>query len=618
MPLSIPKFRRVVGPDPHNGVRGDQVRPALFNDVYDVVEQLDGTMTGAEATAVQAASDRHELQRFDVEKYGASTDGSGDNTAAVLAAMAAAKLVGGGVIWLPRPVDYLCETVSSGGGLSWVIAVAQDNISFEGVPGSGLKTTQNASLIHLCGAGKTVGASLWANGWLHGGSNSGRTPTVPVHAIDGSLAKGTVTVPLDTIGDAANYAVGDLVYIRTGHTLGAGAPNSTQPDAEINEVAAVDTGTGVITLRWPTAKAYAPEVYPAGHAEAGLDCPYGIANVDDKVIRNVAFRGIRLISTHASAQLMPEGQVYGLTIEDCHIETGHHFQSLNNIRMGRYRRNTVLITEAGAAGKWWFTTATGTTDVEISDNYCTAKGVGNLHLHEGSTQVSVLGGTYCSSNAAISTQVVSIRARAYDFILDGLTIIGGSSSTAPVYVDETCVGGGTIDNMTIVTPTATSIAIATGTWKLGSNLRLSGNASFAGPSGGPMDQGIDRGVRSVSGWLADNNTSMTLGRIPAGSVTTNVWVWVTEAFNSDGTDIINVGIPGNEYVYAYNFDVAATTKFHVPLLGTITGSGAVRANMGFRPNAEEVVAFYNAGGSAPTTGKALVILEYIPAPAQIS
>lgn len=113
-------------------------------------------------------------------------------------------------------------------------------------------------------------------------------------------------------------------------------------------------------------------------------------------------------------------------------------------------------------------------------------------------------------------------------------------------------------------------------------------------------------IERLAAWLADDKQTAQLGKLPAYSVVTTVRLQVTEAFNSDGSDLISVGYSGAATAFATTTDVS-TTGIKSPTLGS---------SAGYNSTARDVEAYYTNGGSEPSTGKALVVLEYyrIPTP----
>lgn len=109
-------------------------------------------------------------------------------------------------------------------------------------------------------------------------------------------------------------------------------------------------------------------------------------------------------------------------------------------------------------------------------------------------------------------------------------------------------------------------------------------------------------------WVADNAQNPSLGTLPAGSYVSAVTIQVTEGFNSDGTDTISVGYDASQTAFATATDVSSTG------IATVT----LGSEVGYNATSRAVEAYYVNGGSEPTTGKALVILEYYRVPVQVA
>lgn len=112
----------------------------------------------------------------------------------------------------------------------------------------------------------------------------------------------------------------------------------------------------------------------------------------------------------------------------------------------------------------------------------------------------------------------------------------------------------------------------------------------------------------IHGWLADDKQEVILGKIPYNVYVARVHIHVTEAFNSDGTDLVTVGWDADPDALATSADVS-TTGVKSLTLG---------ANEGFNSTEKTVKAFYSNGGSEPTTGKAIVIVEFFRVQKEIS
>jgi hypothetical protein len=103
-------------------------------------------------------------------------------------------------------------------------------------------------------------------------------------------------------------------------------------------------------------------------------------------------------------------------------------------------------------------------------------------------------------------------------------------------------------------------------------------------------------------WVAHDAQNSALGALPANSHILAVHCQVLELFDSDGADEITVGYDATPNAYATAIDVS-TTGIKTVTLG---------AEVGFEDTARAVEAYYVNGGTEPTTGKALIILEYAP------
>lgn len=129
-------------------------------------------------------------------------------------------------------------------------------------------------------------------------------------------------------------------------------------------------------------------------------------------------------------------------------------------------------------------------------------------------------------------------------------------------------------------------------------------ASFLPLPGVPLTAPSGR----MQAWVTAGSQNPVLGILQAGTYFARAHVHVTEAFNSDGTDTLTVGWDSDTDALVTSVDVS-TTGVKTLTLG---------ANVGYNGTAHSVEAYYANGGSEPTTGKALVILEFFPIPKQPS
>ncbi len=105
-------------------------------------------------------------------------------------------------------------------------------------------------------------------------------------------------------------------------------------------------------------------------------------------------------------------------------------------------------------------------------------------------------------------------------------------------------------------------------------------------------------------WVTKDSQNPTLGMLQAGSYFVRAHVHVTEAFNSGGTDLLEVGYDADTDACITSVDVSTTGVKSVTL-------GALN---GYNATARKIEAYYANGGSEPTTGKAIVILEIFRVP----
>lgn len=110
----------------------------------------------------------------------------------------------------------------------------------------------------------------------------------------------------------------------------------------------------------------------------------------------------------------------------------------------------------------------------------------------------------------------------------------------------------------------------------------------------------------LSTWVTHTSTSPTLGTFRPGTYFVRAHCHVTEAFDSDGSDNLTVGYTTDTDAFVTSIDVSTTGVKSVSL-GTLAG---------YNGTAHSVTAYYVAGGSAPTQGKCLIVLEFIRVPTQ--
>jgi hypothetical protein len=107
---------------------------------------------------------------------------------------------------------------------------------------------------------------------------------------------------------------------------------------------------------------------------------------------------------------------------------------------------------------------------------------------------------------------------------------------------------------------------------------------------------------TLEGWVLDNAQNPILGVLPQFAIVTGVDVWVQEAFNSDGTNLLMVGYDALANAYVTALDVS-TTGVKTPTMGSTVGAQDLTER--------QVEAYYVNGGTEPTTGRAHITIRYI-------
>jgi hypothetical protein len=106
------------------------------------------------------------------------------------------------------------------------------------------------------------------------------------------------------------------------------------------------------------------------------------------------------------------------------------------------------------------------------------------------------------------------------------------------------------------------------------------------------------------GWVTWDAPTLDLGELPLNACVLSFGYWVEEPFNSDGTDTVRIGHDSDHDAFQTEFAVSVVNS-----IGLVSATGAEAGVI--QSAAVEAKAYYVAGGSAPTTGKVHVLIQYI-------
>lgn len=127
----------------------------------------------------------------------------------------------------------------------------------------------------------------------------------------------------------------------------------------------------------------------------------------------------------------------------------------------------------------------------------------------------------------------------------------------------------------------------------------------AGGTGGTSVATAQKNIQAMGrleGWVeyTDAGVAVTIGTLPADSFVYDVLAHATEAFNSGTSDLLEVGWDSDNDALGTSTSVA-TTGVKTPTAG---------ASDGYNATQQTVKAYYASTGTAPTTGKVLVVVLF--------
>jgi hypothetical protein len=116
----------------------------------------------------------------------------------------------------------------------------------------------------------------------------------------------------------------------------------------------------------------------------------------------------------------------------------------------------------------------------------------------------------------------------------------------------------------------------------------------------PYHAGAAGALNIAEAEILFSDASQDIVDVPAGAVVTRVWAEVLVAFNAGTTNVLKVGVAGTTNKYMDTADIDETSVAASAAKGPFKAEAA----------AVTVAAFFTQTGTAATTGKARVFVEY--------
>jgi hypothetical protein len=545
---------------------------------------------------------------LNVVDYGATGSGTVDDTIAIQRAIQEAGEAGGGSVYFP-PGNYLISQQGTAAGIPWCLYNQWDNIHLDFGPGATLTSTDDdACQIFSSGWSKPAGPASWDDYWL------GQASTNTYYDI-ATAAKSANSLTLSSAGDATNFEVGDYIYIRTGQLVAA---RTTEPDAEINQVTSISGA--VLGLRWPTAKPYEQEYWPDS-SETGVtsttptawEAPYGVAVITDRVLHNFKITGGRFVATAGSVSIIRSHACIGTVIEGVQAEIHGGFVDAIESRDNTFHDwRVVNDAPSGTNYLWPFAFGTGCVGGLVENVNAEAYGTRMLsfHIHEGSSQITVKDSRCTNSGTGSDLQLLSIRARGYDILVEDCTFDCGSNTHIVAAVTEDVTGGVTLNNVVALT----SGGSTNGIYIAATNVTLRNipdQQKVYQLDGGRAPQSAGN-VEYLTATILHTDTTVNLGTLPAYSMPLAqlMSLDVRTAFTDTGTDLLKVGWSGT--TNALLTDISVGTVGRVNITSAEYGASAGRVNA----TAREVFATYTGSNADAGAGVCTIVIPYVRVPSE--
>lgn len=447
--------------------------------------------------------------------------------------------------------------------------------------------------------------------------------------LQASASQGAKTIQLST-NDATALNDGNKhdILIRTGDM------GQNQPDSEYNVINSVDTSTGLAQLSYPLGKGYVQECYNSGAAgrtsqncSALTNAPFGIEVVDTATIHKDSITDLTINSLPYNYTFL-SAQFADMTIEKIH-GSGGNIDASGNGRKLLVLAPTYTTVDMGAE---LFPMDTKGGDFIVADgNYSGVEPIVN-QVTEGAFDYQFINNvvnaaplTMTQSNFSTITNngefSDTIRGYMNKFVGNHFINCGSSQflymgSQDLFTVMDGSTQGGTITGNTMVGGGQPNAPAPQCFQTFGDNWQTDGNAC-ASPVLPGTNWGQTNGtIHTLSAMLTVPTTgqpsfglgtlTQTIGTLPQWSYVTNIIVYVSTAFNSGGaTDAITVGVSGatNDLVSS---TAVTTTGAKVVSIGDAT-SGFNHANV-------PISIYFTSSGSAPTTGRLMVGIQYTIVP----
>jgi hypothetical protein len=556
---------------------------------------------------------------FDVTDYGAVFDadlaaGTGtNNRTAVNDAIAAAETaidagtIDGATIFFRDGPIRIEHTGASAGPQSMYIAcpITRDNITIQLSPNTVIMLrTGNAAGVQIFGAhgwSRPSGPADWQDHWV---AYTGSVTAHPVYAMS-SVAKGATTITLTTAGNAANFAAGDAIHIRSGQTIAIQGTTANEPDAELNEIVSANAGTGVLTLKYPTRKAYVQEYFasspgsgvgPTTTSSSAYPALFGVQNIESAVLRNIKVLGGRFDLQPAT------GYAYAFyPVQVMGWEAGNWTANLVNASMqngGTHQGGSLHdVTETHAN-----TISTGTvlaTNTGCSDflfKNLKYEGITPIptiaHIHEGTANVTLDNVTITNQIGTSTNHAIQLLARWYDVRIVKPTIHYPQTNGNAIFASSD--GAGLLLDSPQITAGYPNLA--------GANVELINVPGFVQANGQVTDT-----VKSVAKWVYyDSASSIVLATLPGRCyvLSTEIYLWTKFTGGTSPTIAVGDAVWGQSYVNTISLNPGAGTRQLLAVVREPTEAHYRAQSAPF-----DVTITYTRDGA--TAGRALVVMTYV-------